>query len=138
MPRGRRGGSSPTRARSPVSHVPARAPPAAPAAPAAAPPAMAQPRQPGMMANIASTAAGVAIGSAVGHTIGHTMTGGGGGDEQQATAAPAAAQQLDQGGPCQLQLKQFLECSQTQHDLSLCQGFNDALRECKQSYGLSM
>jgi len=132
-------------ARSPVSNVPARAPPAAPAPPAAAAPsAVGQPRQPGMFAQMATTAAGVAVGSAIGHTVAGSMMGGGGRGEQQeqlAPAAPTAAypqqQQQMEGGPCQLQMKQFLECAQTQHDITLCQGFNEALRECKMSYGIN-
>ena len=32
---------------------------------------------------------------------------------------------------CEFELKQFLECTQTQHDITLCQGFNEALRQCK-------
>jgi len=152
----RRGGGSPSRAgaprgRSPVSHVPARAPPPPPAPVAAAPPpaAIGQPRQPGMFAQMATTAAGVAVGSAVGHTIGHAMTGGMGGgrdepaevQQQPQQLQPVYAQQqqqLGEGGPCQIQMKQFLECAQTQHDITLCQGFNEALRECKMSYGMSV
>jgi len=151
MPRRGGGGSaraSPTRARSPVSSVPARAPPPppAPVAHAAPPPAVAQPRQPGMFAQMATTAAGVAVGSAVGHTLGAAMMGGGRDQpaevqQQQQTPQPVYAsqqQQLGEGGPCQLQMKQFLECAQTQSDITLCQGFNEALRECKMSYGMQV
>jgi hypothetical protein len=143
-----------------VSSVPARAPPR-PTAPVHAPPppapaVMAQPQQPGLMAQMAATAGGVAIGSAVGHVVGAAITGGmGGGHQDQAPAqqAPQPAYQPPQpvyqpayqqqggagpeGGPCALQLRQFLDCAQTQHDVTLCQGFNEALRECKTSYGLS-
>jgi len=150
------GGSRPApvaRARSPASNVPARAPqhaapvPAAPAPAAIAP----QPRQPGMFAQMATTAAGVAVGSAVGHTLGAAMTGGMGGhrdNESNAVQeqAPAPVQTYYnqpqssslEGGACQMQLKQFLECTQNQTDISLCQGFNEALRECKVRYGATM
>lgn len=152
MPRRGGGGSaraSPTRARSPVSNVPARAPPPPPApVPHSAPQAsVAQPRQPGMFAQMATTAAGVAVGSAVGHTLGAAMMGGGRDQPAEVQTQPASApqpmyvnqqQQLGEGGPCQLQMKQFLECAQTQHDITLCQGFNEALRECKMSYGMSV
>jgi len=154
MPRRGGGGSaraSPTRARSPVSNVPARAPPPppAPVASAAPPAAIAQPRQPGMFAQMATTAAGVAVGSAVGHTLGAAMMGGGRDRDQPAevqqqeqAAQPMYVnqqhQQLGEGGPCQLQMKQFLECAQKQHDITLCQGFNEALRECKMGYGMSV
>jgi len=150
MPRRGSSGPSRPRARSPVSNVPARAPPPPPSPMAQAPAAsaVAQPRQPGMFAQMATTAAGVAVGSAVGHTLGAAMMGGGGRDQAepaQQQAAPLqqqpmygqASQQLGEGGPCQLQMKQFLECAQSQHDITLCQGFNEALRECKMSYGLS-
>jgi len=149
----RRGSASPSRSsaplRRPVSNVPARAPPApAPMAPvAAAPASMAQPRQPGMFAQMATTAAGVAVGSAVGHTLGAAMMGGGSRDQsepvQQQQAPPPQPiygqqqQQLGEGSPCQMQMKQFLECAQSQHDITLCQGFNEALRECKMNYGIS-
>jgi hypothetical protein len=102
-------------------------------------------RQPGMFAQMASTAAGVAIGSAVGHTIGAAMTGGmGGGNHQAATQQEQQpvqqyqqqpAQQYQQN-PCMQQLQQFLECSTNQSDLGLCQGFNDALKDCKLRYGI--
>lgn len=115
---------------------------------AAAPQQMA-PKQPGMFAQMATTAAGVAVGSAVGHTIGHAMTSGGSGGQQEAAPAqqqyqePMAAPQQPYYGqaqqqqqPCTFELKQFIECSQTQHDLSLCQGFNEALRSCRVNYGV--
>ncbi|CAM9190031.1 unnamed protein product, partial [Lampetra planeri] len=33
--------------------------------------------------------------------------------------------------PCSVEMKQFLECAQSQYDLGLCEGFNEALRQCK-------
>lgn len=55
--------------------------------------------------------------------------------DQAAPAQPAyqqpAQQQQDGSGPCSWELKQFLQCTETQHDISLCQGFNEALRQCK-------
>lgn len=124
--------SSPKAAPPPRQTMPAHPPPATPAT--------MQPRQPGMFAQMATTAAGVAVGSAVGHTIGHAMTGGGGGGEQVA-AAPQQQQQPAyqdhyQNPPCQFELRQFLECSQNQSDISFCSGFNEALKECKLRYGM--
>ncbi|KAK2881476.1 hypothetical protein QQF64_007846 [Cirrhinus molitorella] len=138
------------RAAPPRSYAPAPAPPppSAVAAPAAAP------RQPGMFAQMASTAAGVAVGSAVGHTIGHAMTGGfsGGGNSEAARPdvtyqepyqgqpmyqqQPSMYQQQEQS-PCGYELKQFIECAQTQSDLKLCEGFSEVLKQCKFSNGLS-
>ncbi|XP_022534742.1 coiled-coil-helix-coiled-coil-helix domain-containing protein 2 [Astyanax mexicanus] len=140
------------RAAPPPSYAPAPAPPSAVAAPAAAP------RQPGMFAQMATTAAGVAVGSAVGHTIGHAMTGGfggGGGGSSEAArpdvtyqepyqAQPMYQQQQpmyqqDQAhqNPCSYELKQFIECAQTQSDLKLCEGFSEVLKQCKFSNGMS-
>lgn len=150
MPRRGSSGPSRPRARSPVSNVPARAPPPPPSPMAQAPAAsaVAQPRQPGMFAQMATTAAGVAVGSAVGHTIGAAMMGGGGRSEEPAQvqqqpqqpmyASQQQPQQLGEGGPCQWQMKQFLDCAQNQQDFTMCQGFNEALRECKASYGMSV
>lgn len=66
------------------------------------------------------------------------MFSGGGSSEpaQQQQAAPAAQtynqyQGQPAQGPCAWEIKQFLECAQQQHDLSLCDGFNEALRQCK-------
>ena len=33
--------------------------------------------------------------------------------------------------PCAWEIQQFLKCSETQADLTLCQGFNEAIRQCK-------
>ncbi|XP_016059736.1 PREDICTED: coiled-coil-helix-coiled-coil-helix domain-containing protein 10, mitochondrial [Miniopterus natalensis] len=95
------------------------------------------------MAQMASTAAGVAVGSAVGHVVGSALTGAfsGGSSEPAQPAAqqvPArAASQPLQMGPCGYEIKQFLDCSTTQSDLSLCEGFSEALKQCKYNHGLS-
>ncbi|XP_053507175.1 coiled-coil-helix-coiled-coil-helix domain-containing protein 2 [Ictalurus furcatus] len=163
MPRGSR---SRTSRMAPPSYSSRPAPPppvarvAPPPAPARAPatavtaPSAAAPRQPGMFAQMASTAAGVAVGSAVGHTIGHAMTGGfsGGGSSEAARPdvtyqepyqpqtmyqqQPMYQQEPVQQNPCTYELKQFLECAQTQSDLKLCEGFSEVLKQCKFSNGL--
>ncbi|XP_064024367.1 coiled-coil-helix-coiled-coil-helix domain-containing protein 10, mitochondrial isoform X2 [Pogoniulus pusillus] len=118
-------------------------PAAAPASPApAAPMPAAQPAQPGLMAQMASTAAGVAVGSAVGHVVGSAITGAfsGGSSEPAKAAAAAPAQPVYQQspyGPCHYEIKQFLECATNQKDLTLCEGFNEALKQCKYSNGVS-
>lgn len=100
---------------------------------------MAQPQQPSLMGQMAATAGGVAIGSAVGHTIGHAVTGlfSGGSSEAVAPAAAPAQQVAPASAPagsaCAWEVKQFLECAQNQSDLTLCEGFNEALRQCKAS-----
>ncbi|XP_009329122.1 PREDICTED: coiled-coil-helix-coiled-coil-helix domain-containing protein 10, mitochondrial, partial [Pygoscelis adeliae] len=40
-------------------------------------------------------------------------------------------------GPCHYEMKQFLECATNQRDLTLCEGFNEALKQCKYSNGVS-
>jgi hypothetical protein len=144
-------GSAMGRGRSP-SPVRRAAPPPPPPPKAVAPtppqpsavgqPAMASPAG-GLMANVASTAAGVAIG----HTVGHAITGAlgmnGGHSQPEPVAADAAPQQpmmqqqhQHQQEPCKFELEQFLACAQSQsNDLSLCDGFNQVLRECKMRYG---
>lgn len=128
-----------------TSSLPAHPPPQAAAPMAAAP---AQPQQPGMFAQMAATAGGVAVGSAIGHTVGHAMTGmfsGGGSSEAAAPqqSAPAQAAPGQPGaypneptGPCAWEIKQFLQCAQGQSDLSLCEGFNEALRQCKTAHSM--
>lgn len=98
---------------------------------------------------MAATAGGVAIGSAVGHVAGHAMTGMfSGGSNNNAQQQPEQAQQQQQGsyygqqqpneptGPCAWEIKQFIQCAQNQSDLTLCEGFNEALRQCKMSNGM--
>lgn len=140
MPR-RSSASTRSSAPAPSRNLPAHQPQAPP------PQIVMQPaqKQPGLFAQMATTAAGVAVGSAVGHTIGAAITGGIGGSGSQQAPAPVqqqAPQQYQQQAPqqqqnpCWQQLQQFLECSSNQADLSLCQGFNDALRDCKTRYGV--
>lgn len=38
-------------------------------------------------------------------------------------------------GPCHYEMKQFLECATNQQDLTLCEGFSEALKQCKYSNG---
>jgi len=135
----RRGRSAPMRpAPRPSSNLPARAPQRQPVPVAAAPAPMAAPQQPGMFAQMATTAAGVAVGSAVGHTLGHALTGGGGGaPEAVAPVQGQAAPAQPQSNACQFEFKQFLECTQQQSDISLCQGFNEVFRQCQQANGLA-
>ena len=159
-----RGSSAFGRGRSPSPTASRRtAPPPPPPQKAVAPqpPAPTQVAQPamaaspggGLMANVASTAAGVAIG----HTVGHAITGalgmnGGGHSEQPVAVGEPQQQQLNDmqsqplsrqhqqplagQDPCRFELEQFLSCAQNQsNDLTLCDGFNQVLRECKTRYG---
>ena len=99
------------------------------------------------MAQMATTAAGVAVGSAVGHVVGGALTGAfsGGGSTEPAKAASAPSQEVKQQpayhqsqyGPCHYEMKQFLDCATNQSDLTLCEGFNEALKQCKHANGVS-
>lgn len=126
---------APMRASRPAAPAPTRTAPVPVQRPATAVGAPAPSQGPGLLGQMAATAGGVAIGSAVGHTIGHALTGGFSGSNS-AEAAPVAAQQPQQHqqqegmNPCQMELKQFIDCTQN-YDLSLCEGFNEVLKQCK-------
>lgn len=40
-----------------------------------------------------------------------------------------------QPGPCHFEVRQFLDCATSQSDLTLCEGFSEALKQCKHSHG---
>ncbi|EFO18177.2 HemiAsterlin Resistant family member [Loa loa] len=126
------------------SSMSARSPPPvpmqtnSPVAPSATPPTqfgMAPPsRGPGLMGQMAATAGGVAIGSAVGHAVGNMLTGGGGhgnSDETAVSGKQQMEQQQQYRNPCEFEWKQFMECTETQNDLSLCQSFNEIFKQCR-------
>jgi len=117
------------------------------------------------MAQMAATAGGVAIGSTVGHVVGHALTGGGSNQQpQQAPPAQAPAygeappqplyaspgQQMYADGsspppaggsslensPCGDHLKSLLMCTQSQPDISYCNDISEALKQCRNYYGV--
>ena len=93
-----------------------------------------QGKQPGLLANVASTAAGVAIGHTVAHGLTNAIYGSSSSNQPQVeqSAQPQQQQfQQNQKMPCQYELQQFLNCTQQQSDLSLCEGFNQIFKECK-------
>uniref|UniRef100_A0A0K0D4D2 CHCH domain-containing protein n=1 Tax=Angiostrongylus cantonensis TaxID=6313 RepID=A0A0K0D4D2_ANGCA len=100
--------------------------------------AAAAPQGPGLFGQMAATAGGVAIGSAVGHAVGNMMMGGGSSTPESApaqTVAPAADHQPQAyAQPCEFEWRQFIECTQNQSDVSLCNGFNEAFKQCKARY----
>ncbi|KAF6210648.1 hypothetical protein GE061_013755 [Apolygus lucorum] len=83
-------------------------------------------RQPGLFGQWAATAGGVAVGQAVGDKI----AGGGrrGSDDYAYPSEPT--------GPCSWEIKQFLQCA-ANNDISLCEGFNEAIKACKAKHGIS-
>ena len=112
--------------------------------------------------NFFLTLGGVAAGSVIGTGISRMIWGGS--DQQQQQQAPPPQEQQYQQQPqyqpqqqqmyqqqpqqqqmygqqqqqnvCGFELDQFLACAQNQSDISLCEGFNDALKQCKRSHGL--
>lgn len=141
MARGSRSRPSQAASAPAPSYAPAHAPPPPPVAMA---PAAVQPKQPGLMAQMATTAAGVAVGSAVGHVVGGALTGAfSGGSSSSEAPKPAPTYQepsrlpSSQSGPCLFEVRQFLDCATNQADLTLCEGFNEALKQCKLSHGVS-
>ncbi|XP_014284529.1 coiled-coil-helix-coiled-coil-helix domain-containing protein 10, mitochondrial [Halyomorpha halys] len=100
------------------------------------PPPPPQRQAPGLFKQMAATAAGVAVGSAVGHAVGAGVTGmfsGGGNDVHAAREQYGATEPT---GPCAHEIKQFLKCAETQADISICAGFNEAIKNCKKQYNL--
>lgn len=75
------------------------------------------------------------------------MTGAFSGNNGEAAAAAAAPEQVapqpifnqpagaSQLNPCEFEIKQFMDCAQKQGDITLCQGFNEAIKLCKQQNG---
>nr|XP_035122906.1 coiled-coil-helix-coiled-coil-helix domain-containing protein 2-like [Callithrix jacchus] len=113
----------------PATQPPAVAPPFAVGSSAAAP------RQPGLQAQMATTEAGMVVGSAAGHTLGHAITRGFNGGSNPEPARPDITYQEPQGTqlaqqrqPCFCEIKQFLECVQNQGNITLCEGFSEALK----------
>ncbi|KAL7677063.1 hypothetical protein ACOME3_003310 [Neoechinorhynchus agilis] len=96
-------------------------------------PSYKSPQQPGLFGQMASTAAGVALGSSIGHAAGAALVGGSNSYPGGGAVAPSTQYQSN---PCMQQIQDFLKCVENNNDISLCQGFNDALKECKFRYGL--
>lgn len=55
----------------------------------------------------------------------------------QEPQAAQAGQEQQQYGPCQYEIKKFLECAQNQTDLKLCEGFSEVLKQCRIANGKS-
>ena len=109
-----------------------------------------------MMKQMAVTAGGVAIGSTVGHGMSSMLFGGGGSSSSEPAPAQAQqpppapqqqqyydpyqqqpmGQQQQQGETCAWEMKQFVQCAQSQGDLTLCEGFNQALKDCKNRFAM--
>lgn len=64
------------------------------------------------------------------------MTGGSAQEQAPQEYAQQQPQQPQQTNPCGMDFQKFFECTQTQGDISMCQGLNDMLKECKIRYGI--
>ena len=49
---------------------------------------------------------------------------------------PQQQQQQQQPEICGFELEQFLSCTKGQTDITLCQGFQDAWKQCRARYGV--
>merc|ERR1712193_401440 len=105
------------------------------------PPMMAQPQQPSMMQQMAVTAGGVAIGNVAGTALTNAIFGSSSDSAPAAQAAPlapaAAPAPVPQQQACALELQDFIKCTQTQSDITLCAGFNQILKDCKEKVAMS-
>ncbi|CAK5108933.1 unnamed protein product [Meloidogyne enterolobii] len=129
---GRRSG----RSASPRSSGPVRRAPSSPmrtTTPATVPPPAPQQRQPGLLGQMAATAGGVAIGSAVGHAVGNMFSGGRSAEQEQQPMynEQQSGGQKQYSNDCEVEWRQFLDCTERQNDVSFCQSFNDLLKDCK-------
>ena len=48
---------------------------------------------------------------------------------------PQYVQQQPESGACAVELRQFMDCAQNTSDITFCNDFNEALKQCKQAYG---
>ena len=115
-----------------------------------------------MAATAGGVAVGSAVGHVAGAAVTSMFSGGSDSKssdtqsaQQSVTQPPPQPTTLEINGPCAwevsyilliiqfcirvsiilhlFQVKQFIQCATQQSDLSLCEGFNDALRQCKQA-----
>jgi len=90
------------------------------------------------MGQMAATAGGVAIGSALGHAVGGMFGGGRGGQDESVQVADDGKQYDQQqqalSQPCEFEWRQFMECTQSQSDMGVCQSFSDIFKNCKTRY----
>ncbi|XP_050093616.1 coiled-coil-helix-coiled-coil-helix domain-containing protein 10, mitochondrial-like [Anopheles aquasalis] len=99
----------------------------------------------GMFAQMAATAGGVAIGSVLGRAFGGLFERSGAETQRDEENAESIGAQVrtDAGGKtavnehqlasddCNWEIKQFLACIDEQRDTKLCEGFKEAMHQCK-------
>ena len=99
---------------------------------------------------MAVTAGGVAIGNVAGTALTNAIFGSSSDSAPAAQAAPAAPAPaaatpapaaapapVPQQQACALELQDFIKCTQTQSDITLCAGFNQILKDCKEKVQMS-
>ncbi|VDP52976.1 unnamed protein product [Soboliphyme baturini] len=72
-----------------------------------------------------------------GHAVGNAFSGGGheGVPAEQAPLSPPVNYQSPFQKTCEFEMEQFLQCTRN-NDLSVCEGFNEAYKECMKRSGL--
>ncbi|CAG9862903.1 unnamed protein product [Phyllotreta striolata] len=90
-------------------------------------------KQPGLFGQMAATAGGVAVGSAVGHAVGRAVTGMMGGGSRDAHPERKLEEPV---GPCAREIQRLLDCAADNSDITLCQGFNEAVNACKEKHNI--
>uniref|UniRef100_A0A182R1A1 CHCH domain-containing protein n=1 Tax=Anopheles farauti TaxID=69004 RepID=A0A182R1A1_9DIPT len=99
----------------------------------------------GLLSQMAATAGGVAIGSVVGRALGGLFersevkeqtpnT-----DETVSKATAAVDTKSAKGSAemdvCSVEIQQFLSCAEKEVDLKICEGFKEAMQQCRESSG---
>uniref|UniRef100_A0A182PHG9 CHCH domain-containing protein n=1 Tax=Anopheles epiroticus TaxID=199890 RepID=A0A182PHG9_9DIPT len=104
-----------------------------------APSAIPTPQQPGIFSQMAATAGGVALGSILGRALGGLLEpkeqGAVATDKEKQSAMEAATASVPDKKPpteeCNLEIKQFLSCIDREADVKICEGFKEAMQQCK-------
>ncbi|XP_050502388.1 coiled-coil-helix-coiled-coil-helix domain-containing protein 10, mitochondrial-like [Diabrotica virgifera virgifera] len=95
-------------------------------------------KRPGVFGQMAATAGGVAVGTTIGHFVGNILTNIIGLASKKTTDSNNDVQRYEEPRrSCSKEIQQFINCAATEKDITLCQGFNEAIRECKQKHNLN-
>ncbi|CAG9832091.1 unnamed protein product [Diabrotica balteata] len=92
----------------------------------------------GVFSQMAATAGGVAVGTTVGHFVGNILTSIIGMASNKTADSNKDIQRYEEPRrTCSKEIQQFINCAATEKDITLCQGFNEAIQHCKQKHNLS-
>uniref|UniRef100_A0A182K642 CHCH domain-containing protein n=1 Tax=Anopheles christyi TaxID=43041 RepID=A0A182K642_9DIPT len=98
------------------------------------------PAAPGLFSQMAATAGGVAIGSVLGRALGglfersepkESSTDAVVKEKQTAMEAATVSEKSSPMEECNLEIKQFLSCIDKEVDAKICEGFKEAMQQCK-------